>query len=691
MSAMKSMIMYAIDNGNSMKQYINENSTISNNSNNSNNPTKSQLALTLLVHHMTQKMLVSKTVEFGCIVYGDSQTKNELNSLPTGGYDDLYEIMDMNKPNLFSIKQIINDLHHRPSSNKDNSDIVNGIILGQHILMTRNMKLKYNRILIVVTDGESCIDNDGVSDLETVLSQMKSFENNILHCVMIGKINQNSSIIKRENAKLLQSCCENTSGFYIEGDNINELLILLSYGAALSTRSQISKIILEVSKDLKFPCNTFNKIMKCKPPTLKRILKQDLSNQMTCNSIESIDINDISILKRDTIYRNPSDPDQEIEIHERVKGFRYGSQYIPINSDQEELFKLPSSPIIRIIGFITSNKIPRNFLLSSPTMIQGSLQLISAQLAITSFSRSLREKNVYAIARYVKKENADPTLVVLIPPSYDNGNLMMFRIPCEEDVRNYNFPSLKDLCNDEITIKKRKLMNEYVNTMTKSDITLNDLTPANPSYHSIIEYIYNTATGTSNQNTMNNVFTSLKTPYLSYGTNEQTIQIIEKFPENFHLVDKSTDIKQQKAKKSFWSEDIGIATNSNIDSSDSKLMGIKVSDQLENSIATSGVIDVVQKQEMPVFNDSAIEIDREFERVMHLIGAWDNIVEKKTFICNTMNQFIDIILSFVTKGFTNAFYNKAIKSIKVCVLKSENLPFFYLTFVDLKTCMHCEW
>jgi len=40
-------------------------------------------------------------------------------------------------------------------------------------------------------------------------------------------------------------------------------------------------------------------------------------------------------VKRDTTYRNPNDPDLEIGADEKVKGYRYGSQYIPMTAVDE--------------------------------------------------------------------------------------------------------------------------------------------------------------------------------------------------------------------------------------------------------------------------------------------------------------------------------------------------------------------
>ena len=48
-----------------------------------------------------------------------------------------------------------------------------------------------------------------------------------------------------------------------------------------------------------------------------------------------------------------------------------------------------------------------------------------------------------ALARYTKKENADVAMVVLLPSPNDDGSLLMHRLPCIEDIRDFQFPSLR--------------------------------------------------------------------------------------------------------------------------------------------------------------------------------------------------------------------------------------------------------
>lgn len=310
MAAMKSMMCYVVDSGSTMKNNIFNNSTVN------IKDSKFVLAQTLILTHITQKIMTSKTAEFSVITYGDSQTVNYLNQTQ-GGYENVKEVVEMGKPNIFTLKQLAKVTKGHLSSEQP-SDLVNGIIVGQDILMRYNAKYKYNRIMIIITDGETQVDELGISDLEQVLTQMKTIENCILYSVLLGKSSHaTSSFIKKENAKLLQTCTEATGGYYLEADTLSELLRLLSSGVGFSTRSQLTKSVLEISPNLRIPCVTFGQVMKAKVPTLKKQVKS--SSIATSGAVEDDEDGDgISAVKRITEYKNPNNDD--IPFEERVKG-----------------------------------------------------------------------------------------------------------------------------------------------------------------------------------------------------------------------------------------------------------------------------------------------------------------------------------------------------------------------------------
>ena len=127
-------------------------------------------------------------------------------------------------------------------------------------------------------------------------------------------------------------------------------------------------------------------------------------------------------VKRDTTYRNPEDPDVELGPEEKVKGYKYGPQYVPVAAAEEDMFKLKSPASVTLIGAVPAANIPRHHYLEGPLFLQGALESDAAQVSIVVLSRTLKEADKVLLARFVKRENADPFLAVLMPS--DRGQFL---------------------------------------------------------------------------------------------------------------------------------------------------------------------------------------------------------------------------------------------------------------------------
>ena len=79
-------------------------------------------------------------------------------------------------------------------------------------------------------------------------------------------------------------------------------------------------------------------------------------------------------VQRNCVYMNPHSEDDDVELSDRIKGFRYGPQYIPISPDQEDmLLKIPGEPVIQLIGFVKATSIPRHHYLSNSQIMLGDI------------------------------------------------------------------------------------------------------------------------------------------------------------------------------------------------------------------------------------------------------------------------------------------------------------------------------
>lgn len=166
---------------------------------------------------------------------------------------------------------------------------------------------------------------------------------------------------------------------------------------------------------MKIPCQYWSKISKAKVPTMKKVALP-AGGGAAGQQGRQVDLDQAdSQVKRDTTYRNPEDPDVELSPEEKVKGYKYGPQYVPVTAVEEDMFKLKSPASVTLIGSIPADAIPRHHYLEGPLFLQGAVDNDASQVSIVVLSRTLKETGKVLLARFVKRENADPFLAALMP------------------------------------------------------------------------------------------------------------------------------------------------------------------------------------------------------------------------------------------------------------------------------------
>lgn len=172
-------------------------------------------------------------------------------------------------------------------------------------------------------------------------------------------------------------------------------------------------------------------------------------------------------VKMDRVYRNPDNPDEEVGIEDRQKGFKYGKEYIPVMAEDEDAMKFHDEPCVRILGFTSANSIPRHYFLSSATVIAGAPEFDYARDCISAIAHALRRTHNVAICRFVKTSRADPQLAALMPDTSIPDVLLLHVLPCAEDFRDFGFPSFRDpkFC-PPITQGQKDSVANFVSAMT---------------------------------------------------------------------------------------------------------------------------------------------------------------------------------------------------------------------------------
>eukprot|EP00597_Dinobryon_sp_UTEXLB2267_P004717 CAMPEP_0170071728 /NCGR_PEP_ID=MMETSP0019_2-20121128/9566_1 /TAXON_ID=98059 /ORGANISM="Dinobryon sp., Strain UTEXLB2267" /LENGTH=728 /DNA_ID=CAMNT_0010280389 /DNA_START=84 /DNA_END=2270 /DNA_ORIENTATION=+ len=515
-----------------------------------------------------QRMMASKTVEVGVITYGNTpdKTNNYLNQTQ-GGYEGVNEVVEMGRPSTSTLS-IINSISEETDSS-ENGDIIDGIVVAQDILVRSNQGKAFNRVMIIFTDGETRVE--GLDDLEPILKQMRNVSNFGLHIFLLGKVLPSSTVVKRENSKLLKSIADNVNGRYTEVECINDCFRALSSGLGLGTRPRVSKIPLELSPNVVIPCALWSKISEAKLPSLKK----EASGSKGAAAKDEDDDGDgdepaaRGVVKRDTTYRNPNDPDQEIGADEKVKGYRYGSQYIPMTAVDEKMFKIRGPAVIQLLGFVSTQSVPRQHCMDSASLVHGAADSESADKAVVALAVAMDRSDKVAIVRYVKSEDADPYLAGLWPISDAEvgWSLLLYRLPCAEDVREYAFPSLNHFASayntpthNSSSYEKVAAVSSLVDSLTVRKEGDLSLTPINPTLHTLLAEVHRRIVGVDPSQVL-----PLENPLVP--KIQASPSVVSAITSNFQLV--KTVAKAGK-KKVFWSDIELKSTSADGSSADSK-------------------------------------------------------------------------------------------------------------------------
>jgi hypothetical protein len=191
MAAMKTMTCIVLDVGASMGQNIEDSLLFS----------KLDVSLAFIGSQITQKMMASKTAEFGLYTYGDSITNNYLNtSQGEGQYEHVNEVFSISRSGPLALEAI-----RSVKASSLVGDMIDGIVVGQDSLVRTNAKYKFNRVMLFITDGETEVS--GVEDLEQIVASMR-INNCPIYVGLMGKVTRTSSPVKRGNAELLKDIAQ---------------------------------------------------------------------------------------------------------------------------------------------------------------------------------------------------------------------------------------------------------------------------------------------------------------------------------------------------------------------------------------------------------------------------------------------------------------------------------------------------
>ena len=618
MSASRTVGIWVVDGGKSMSEPIQAYDP------NNNGYNRFDLAISTVISCNVQKSTISKTYESGLFLYGQGVTKNDIQE----SYEDVEEKLPISKPNVATMRGLL----ACTAGPTQSPSLVDALVVAVTKLTQFEESKNLNRVMIVITDGSTPIgDDQDHEDLEATCNHMIE-KHCILNIIMVGDEHDiASNVTKSENCKLYSGMASALKGKFQVVSDLGNAISFVNGLEGFAPKIMKSKISMEITPTLKLHCNTYKRVQEKSIPILKK-------EAVTTYDPSDPDSGQVNV---DNSHRTTDGGDNEVEFDEMVVGYKYGADHIPVSdADKAALTLDVDSANITTLGFIHARQIPRYHFLESPIVVEGATS--ASARAIAAMAMAMANEGQVLIARYMKNidpdaaHKSDVQLVTLIAPPQDDGTLLLHRIPCLEDFRNFPFPHMTSI--DKILPCQKDAVSEYIRCMTVPyDSTEDDsMLGYNAPLLSVLHAAQRKAL--SDAKTY-----KLSEPFHPKGDLEGAKSAVQKLREVFPM--EYIEQKGTRKRKMYWADDIIIRTDEKDDPT-----GTESSSSSSSSLAAPSTLSL----EITVQNSVV-----DFERIV------ENCPQDNENLMSAFNGMTKIIDELVTQaGGNNAYYRRAIASLK---------------------------
>ncbi|XP_051145063.1 ATP-dependent DNA helicase 2 subunit KU80 isoform X2 [Andrographis paniculata] len=155
-------------------------------------------------------------------------------------------------------------------------------------------------------------------------------------------------------------------------------------------------------------------------------------------------------VKVDYEYKSVEDPKRVVPPEQRIKGYRYGPQVVPISSAELDAVKFKPEKSVKLLGFTSASNIMRQYYMKDVNLFIAEPGNTKAILAISALARAMKEMNKVAIVRCVWRQGQTNVVIGVLTPNLSENDKtpdsFYFNVlPFAEDVREFQFPSFSNL------------------------------------------------------------------------------------------------------------------------------------------------------------------------------------------------------------------------------------------------------
>ncbi|XP_022886195.1 ATP-dependent DNA helicase 2 subunit KU80 [Olea europaea var. sylvestris] len=422
-----------------------------------------------------KKMIFSKNDEVGLVVFGTKDTNNELTN-EVGGYEHVMVLRNIKVVD----GNLVEALQQLPRGSI-HGDFIDAVVVGMDMLIKKyGQTNKGKKRLCLLTNAASPTKDpyDGTKEdqVNTIAEQMRAHGMK-MDCIVV-RVTQDLDVDKKileENDYLLNAFSYKSSTKTVHVDSPTSLL------GALRTRN-ISPVTIyrgdfEMSSKMKIKVWVYKKTSEEKFPTLKKYSdKAPPTDNFATHEI-----------KVDYEYKSIEDPNKSVPPEQRIKGYRYGPQVVPISSAELEAFKFKPEKSVKLLGFTDDSNIMRHYYMRDVNIFIAEPGNTKAIVAVSALARALKEMNKVAIVRCVWRRGQGNAVVGVLTPNVSDkhhipDSFYFNVLPFAEDIREFQFPSFSNLPssmqpNEQQQEAADKLVQMLDLAPTGKEVLRPDLTP----------------------------------------------------------------------------------------------------------------------------------------------------------------------------------------------------------------------
>ncbi|CAN0921436.1 ATP-dependent DNA helicase 2 subunit KU80 [Linum grandiflorum] len=314
-----------------------------------------------------KKLIYHRADEVGIVLFGTEDTDNELTK-EVGGYEHVSVLQNLKVVD----GDLVSGVHQLPRGTV-HGDYLDAIVVGVDLLLKKyNDGNKGKKRVCLITNAQCAVKDptEGTKEdqVSMIAKHMETKGIGFETIVVRGPHTEGRfKSIMDENDHLLNLFSTKTSAKIVYVHNPTSLL------GALRTRNITPVTIfrgdLEIGLKMKIKVWVYKKTSEEKFPTLKKY--SDKAPQT-----DKFATHDVKV---DYEYRSVEDADKVVPPDQRIKGYRYGPQVVPIASAEWDAVKFKTEKGVKLLGFADSSDVLRGCTRISVSIIEQFSSFLAAK------------------------------------------------------------------------------------------------------------------------------------------------------------------------------------------------------------------------------------------------------------------------------------------------------------------------